>query len=197
MKASKQTEYLFLLKTKTYFLYRKKHTHKWKLWVTAFAWTSKHMLPNCEGEEDARKWQTHEVREVASIKILSSKRCSMHTCFAQVLIWPENDLQLVLLFPESSPFLWMLRCSFIFSPWITVCQVFLPGLFVGGSRWSVKTEKRSWHLSAQNSHIIRKFLIDVGFYFGYMCQNRFTDVARSIFMFDFNNTKESIYQWDK
>lgn len=54
--------------------------------MTAFAWTAKHMLPNCEGEEDARKWQTQEVREVASIKIVSSKRCSIHTCFAEVLI---------------------------------------------------------------------------------------------------------------
>lgn len=46
--------------------------------MTAFASTSKHMLPKREGEENSRKWQTHEVREVASVKVLSSKRCSIH-----------------------------------------------------------------------------------------------------------------------
>lgn len=65
--------------------------------MTAFAWVSKHMLSNCEGEEDAGKWQAHEERKVASRKILSSKRCSIHTCFAQVLICAENGPPPVLL----------------------------------------------------------------------------------------------------
>lgn len=48
--------------------------------MTTFAWTSKRILPNYEGGEDARKWQTQEVREVASLKILSSDTLALLMC---------------------------------------------------------------------------------------------------------------------
>lgn len=37
--------------------------------------------------------------------------------------------------------------------------------------------------------IIVRFLVDVGFCFGWMCQNGFTDMARSTFIFDSTTPK--------
>lgn len=73
-------KYPFLLKPKPLLLYRQK-CFKNLVCETALSWfPSTWFLP--EGKEGASKWQTWEVREAASIKMWSSKRCSVHTCLA-------------------------------------------------------------------------------------------------------------------
>lgn len=105
------------------------------------------------------------------------------TPFARGLIcawrWPSACPPSGHLSPGSPPVPCTPRSAVICSPG-ELSQLFLPGCFVGGSWWSVKSERRPWRLSAQNLCMIRKVLVDAGLCFGCVCQNGLADVAASL-----------------